>query len=89
MNAIYPLKYGKEKVPKMNIAVIDARRHGKQQKFYILKTGASSDGVLPTGMFLGVDSEGREAILGNPSDAKWREIKREDFVSESIKRRLI
>ncbi len=68
----------------MHIALVDARRYGKQQRFYILKTGASENGVLPDGMFLGVDSEGGEAILGEPSPMKWIEVKREDFISESV-----
>lgn len=68
----------------MDIAVIDSRRYGKQMRHYILKTEIAPCHGLPLGMYLGLDSNGREAILGNPSPEKFREVRREDFVSESM-----
>lgn len=68
----------------MDIEIIDCRR--KQKRYYVLKSGFKSCGSLPDGMYLGFDDRGREAILGDPSDIKWKEVKQEDFVSKSRSR---
>lgn len=59
----------------MSRAIIDCRRHGKQRRFYVTREHTSDGNVPPTGMYLGVDGEGREAILGEPSSSLYKEVK--------------
>lgn len=60
----------------MAVAVIDARRYGKQKRYYILKSGVSDNNLLPVGMVYNKEEGG---ITGDPSPEYYREVKREDF----------
>ena len=55
----------------MHVEVID-RRRGKARQFF-LKAGTNDNKFLPEGMYLGLDSEGKEAILGEPSPIMYEE----------------